>query len=116
MNYLKVDNYIINVPLINIVNDLKYKYTSRKLNSVTDKGTEIVLTCVNKDHSNGCEQNPDAHINLDSSKAPFGWYHCFALVYLALLLALFSIILNAHMIMLKSGLLKIMVYWQKRKY
>ena len=78
MNYLKVDNYIINVPLINIVNDLKYKYTSRKLNSVTDKGTEIVLTCVNKDHSNGCEQNPDAHINLDSSKAPFGWYHCFA--------------------------------------
>ena len=44
MNYLKVDNYIINVPLINIVNDLKYKYTSHKLNSVTDKGREIVLT------------------------------------------------------------------------
>lgn len=78
MSYLKIDNYIIEKPLIDIVNDLKLKYPSRKLNSVQEKGSEIVLTCVNKDHSGGMEQNPDAHINLDSSKAAYGWYHCFA--------------------------------------
>lgn len=75
---LHVGNYIITEPLINIVKKLKEKYPSQKLHEIKDKGSEIVITCVNVEHSNGEEKNPDAHINLDPAKAQVGTYHCFS--------------------------------------
>lgn len=75
---LKIDNYIIKEPLINIIKHLKATNNSRKLAQIIEKEDEIILTCVNINHNQGMEKNPDAHINLDPSKAIYGWHHCFA--------------------------------------
>lgn len=77
-NVLSVDNYIITEPLINIIKKLKCSFPCHKLSQVEEKGSEIILTCVNTAHANGAEKHPSAHINLNSSRAPYGWYHCFA--------------------------------------
>lgn len=79
MNTLKVDNYIIEEPLKNIVLRLKEILNGEKLKDVHEKGSELVVTCPNRDHSNGQEKIPDCHITLlDKSKLPYGTFNCFA--------------------------------------
>lgn len=79
MSVLKVDNYIIEEPLKNIVLRLKEILNGTKLKDVHEKGSELVVTCPNKDHSNGQEKIPDCHISLqDKSELPYGTFNCFA--------------------------------------
>ena len=78
MNQLVVDGYLIDKPLDKIIEDLQIYFPSHKLRDVKVTSDEIIVTCVNSDHANGQENHPDAHINLTSKRAKYGWYHCFA--------------------------------------
>ena len=77
-NVLRVDKYLIDTPIINILYDLRTLYPRGKLRQILPKTDEIILTCVNSEHSNANEAHPDAHINLNPKVAPFAVYHCFA--------------------------------------
>lgn len=77
MANLLVDNYIITTPLPKIVEQLRLM-TDHKLKDVRVTESEIILTCVNIEHSNAEEAYPDAHINLNPDRAGYGIYHCFA--------------------------------------
>lgn len=75
---LRIDNYYINEPIIDILNKLKYQYPKNKLQNILVKSDEIVLTCPNIAHSGAQEKNPDCHINLSTNTAlPYGTFHCF---------------------------------------
>lgn len=78
MQILHVDNYAIEKPLIEIIYDIKSKLINGKLKDIIEKGDEIVITCPNDTHDNGCEQNPDCHINILKPEVPYGTFNCFA--------------------------------------
>lgn len=79
MNNLRINNYVVDTPLTDIIYDIQRILTNGKLRDVEPKVDEIKLTCPNDDHEGGHEKNPDCHINLDPSKGvPFGFFHCFA--------------------------------------
>lgn len=80
MKAIRINNYIIEEPLINIINKLQIILTNGKLRDVKVTASEIIVTCPNDDHDNGHEKNPDCHINLDDNNkhVPYGGFHCFA--------------------------------------
>lgn len=77
---LIVDNYIIKTPLLEILENIKVILNNTKLKDIRDKGNELVITCPNDNHSGGCEQDPDCHVNLkeDDDVLPYGTFNCFA--------------------------------------
>lgn len=81
MGQLWIDNYVINTPLIDILEHLKVVLSNGKLKDIepSTDGTDIKITCPNDDHAGGREHSPDCHINLkQTNKLPYGWFHCFA--------------------------------------
>lgn len=75
---LRIDNYIIKEPIIDILNKLKYQYPRNKLQDIIVKSDEIIVTCPNSAHSGAQEKNPDCHINIAASTSlPYGTFHCF---------------------------------------
>lgn len=80
MKYLRVDNYIIETPLIDIIRRLQIVLTNGKLKDVKESATDIAVTCPNDAHSGGREHHPDCRINIDetNTSVPYGYFHCFA--------------------------------------
>ena len=79
MKIIKVDNYIIEEPLINILYHIRDILNNGKLKDIEEKADEIICTCPNDEHDGGQENNPDCHIVLkDDGSVPYGTHNCFA--------------------------------------
>jgi len=82
MRVLRVDNYIIDTPLYEVINQLKMALTNGKLREVkswTDGDDNIVVTCPNRHHKGGRETAASMNIYVgDSSKIPYGLCKCWS--------------------------------------
>lgn len=80
MRVLRVDNYIITVPLYEVVTQLRMALTNGKLREIKawhDGEDNIVVTCPH--HSGGHELHAAMNIYVgDSSKIPYGFCKCWA--------------------------------------
>jgi len=76
MRYLRIDNYIIDKPIIDILYEIKRNLTNGKLKSIRPNGDNILVTCPH--HANGLEQKPALNIYIgENSSIPYGFVHCF---------------------------------------
>ena len=76
MRAIKVDNYIITTPVIEILRQLKFSLTNGKLKDIKDGTENIVVTCPH--HGGGQERTPACNIYVGSSeKIEYGSYRCF---------------------------------------
>lgn len=72
----RVDNYKIEKPIIEILNDLKLRFPNGKLRDVILKGDQILVTCPH--HSHGKENHPSCFIYIgDELQYEEGTFHCF---------------------------------------
>lgn len=82
MPVLKVDNYIIDTPLYEVVLQLKMALTNGKLHEVkswSEGDDNIVVTCPNRHHKGGREHSAAMNIYVgSSSKIPYGFCKCWA--------------------------------------
>lgn len=82
MRVLRVDNYIIDTPLYEIVNQLKMSLTNGKLREIKswhEGDDNIVVTCPNRHHAGGRENHAAMNIYVgNSSKIPYGYCKCWA--------------------------------------
>lgn len=82
MRVLRVDNYIVETPLYEVVNQLRLALTNGKLREIKawhDGDDNIVVTCPNRHHSGGRENHAAMNIYVgDSSKIPYGYCKCWA--------------------------------------
>lgn len=75
---LRIDNYGITKPLIDIVKDIKAACHDGKLAQIRQVGDNIRVCCVNSEHKGGLENKPSAGIYIgDSDETEYGWYRCF---------------------------------------
>lgn len=77
---IRIKNYMITTPVINILYDLRRRLSNGKLKDIKPDTLDIVVTCPNSEHAGGLEHNPDCHINVDENNrnVPVGFFHCFA--------------------------------------
>ena len=66
MRELRVDNYIIQAPIIEIVRKLKLCLTNGKLQTIRDGSDNIVVTCPH--HAGGHERTPACNIYVGSDE------------------------------------------------
>ena len=82
MRILRVDNYIIETPLIEIVTQLRMALTNGKLREIkswSEGDDNIVVTCPNRHHKGGREHSAAMNIYVgDNSKIPYGFCKCWA--------------------------------------
>lgn len=80
MKYILVDNYVVETPLIEIVEKIQQSLYNGKLRDIKITDTDITVTCPNDNHAGGHEANPDCHINIEENNlnVPYGYFHCFA--------------------------------------
>lgn len=82
MRILRVDNYIIETPLYEIVNRLKLALTNGKLHEIKSWSAgddNIVVTCPNRHHKGGREHSAAMNIYVgDNSNIPYGFCKCWA--------------------------------------
>ena len=82
MSVLKVDNYIIDTPLYEVVCQLRMVLTNGKLREIKSWNTgddNIVVTCPNRHHAGGHEAHAAMNIYVgNSSKIPYGYCKCWA--------------------------------------
>lgn len=82
MPVLRVDNYIIETPLYEIVTQLKMALTNGKLREIKpwhEGDDNIVVTCPNRHHKGGREHSAAMNIYVgSSSKIPYGFCKCWA--------------------------------------
>jgi DNA primase len=82
MRVLRVDNYIIETPLYEIVNQLRWALTNGKLREIKawhEGDDNIVVTCPNRHHKGGREHSAAMNIYVgDSSKIQYGYCKCWA--------------------------------------
>lgn len=82
MKVLRVDNYIIDTPLYEVVTQLKMALTNGKLQEIkswSDGDNNIVVTCPNRHHKSGREHSAALNIYVgNSSKIPYGYCKCWA--------------------------------------
>lgn len=82
MQRLKVDNYVIETPLYEIINQIKSVLTNGKLREIkswSDGEDNIVVTCPNRHHAGGHENHAAMNIYVgNSSKIPYGYCKCWA--------------------------------------
>ena len=82
MRVLRVDNYIIDTPLYEIVTQLRVALTNGKLREIkswSEGDDNIVVTCPNRNHKGGREHSAAMNIYVgDSSKIPYGYCKCWA--------------------------------------
>lgn len=72
----RVDNYKIEKPIIDILNDLKIRFPNGKLRDVVVKGDQILVTCPH--HNQGKENHPSCFIYIGSKlEYEEGTFHCF---------------------------------------
>jgi DNA primase len=79
MACLKVDNYIINKPIIDILYRLQLTLTNGKLKDIkkpSGGADNIVVTCPH--HGDGRESTPACNIYIgEDGKLPYGFFNCF---------------------------------------
>ena len=79
MAYLKVDNYIINKPILDILYRLQLTLTNGKLKDIkkpSGGADNIVVTCPH--HDDGRESTPACNIYIgEEGKLPYGFFNCF---------------------------------------
>lgn len=77
MPQLKVRNYIITTPLIDIIRKVKEELTNNKLRDIQDKHSSIRITC--PFHKKGLEENPSCNIYCGETtdSVEYGGFHCF---------------------------------------
>ena len=76
MRSLIVDNYVINVPVIEILRRLQIALSNGKLKDIKDGSENILVTC--PDHDGGQESHPACNIYIgNDSDIPYGYYNCF---------------------------------------
>ena len=82
MRVLRVDNYIIETPLYEIVNQLRLALTNGKLREIkhwSDGDDNIVVTCPNRHHKGGHEHSAAMNIYVgEKSGIPYGFCKCWA--------------------------------------
>ena len=82
MPVLRVDNYIIETPLYEIVCQLKMALTNGKLREIkswSEGDDNIVVTCPNRHHAGGHEAHAAMNIYVGTnSKIPYGYCKCWA--------------------------------------
>lgn len=82
MRVLRVDNYIIETPLYEVVKQLRMALTNGKLQEIkswSEGDDNIVCTCPNRDHKGGRERSAAMNIYVgDDSKIPYGYCKCWA--------------------------------------
>ncbi len=82
MSVLRVDNYIIDTPLYEVVLQLKMALTNGKLREIKawhEGDDNIVVTCPNRHHKGGREHSAAMNIYVGtSSKIPYGYCKCWA--------------------------------------
>ena len=82
MRILRVDNYIITVPLYEVVTQLRMALTNGKLREIkawSEGDDNIVVTCPNRHHSGGREAHAAMNIYVgENSKIPYGFCKCWA--------------------------------------
>lgn len=82
MRILKVDNYVIETPLIEVVNQLRMALTNGKLREIkswSEGDDNIVVTCPNRHHKGGREHSAAMNIYVgDDSRIPYGFCKCWA--------------------------------------
>lgn len=85
MRVLRVDNYIIDTPLFEVVNQLRMALTNGKLREIkswSDGDDNIVVTCPNRHHKGGREHSAAMNIYVgDNSNIPYGFCKCWACDY-----------------------------------
>lgn len=76
MQQLRVDNYVIETPLLEVINRLRTVLTNGKLREVKPGIENIVVTCPH--HAGGREANAACNIYIGrSSKIEYGYFRCF---------------------------------------
>lgn len=82
MRVLRVDNYIIDTPLIDVVTALKLALVNGKLREIkqwSEGDDNIVVTCPNRNHKGGREHSAAMNIYVgDDSRIPYGFCKCWA--------------------------------------
>lgn len=82
MRVLRVDNYIIDTPLFEVVTQLRMALTNGKLREIktwTEGDDNIVVTCPNRHHKGGREHSAAMNIYVgESSSIPYGYCKCWA--------------------------------------
>lgn len=82
MRVLRVDNYIIDTPIYEVVTQLRMALTNGKLREIkswSEGDDNIVVTCPNRHHKGGMEHSAAMNIYVgDSSKIPYGFCKCWA--------------------------------------
>lgn len=82
MRVLRVDNYIIETPLYEIVNQLRMVLTNGKLREIkswSNGDDNIVVTCPNRHHKGGREHSAAMNIYVgENSNIPYGFCKCWA--------------------------------------
>lgn len=74
MKILRVDNYIIETPILKILELLQITLTNGKLKSIKPGLENIVVTC--PIHANGKEKTPACNIYIGDSTLEYGFYRC----------------------------------------
>jgi hypothetical protein len=82
MRILRVDNYIISIPLYEVVTQLRMALTNGKLREIkswSEGDANIVVTCPNRHHKGGREHSAAMNIYVgDDTKIPYGFCKCWA--------------------------------------
>ena len=82
MRVLRIDNYIIEVPLFEVVTQLRMALTNGKLREIkswSDGDDNIVVTCPNRNHKGGREHSAAMNIYVgEDSEIPYGFCKCWA--------------------------------------
>ena len=76
MRKLKIDNYILEASVIDVLRRLQLALTNGKLREVKDGTENIVVTC--PDHGGGREAHPACNIYVgEDTKIEYGYFNCF---------------------------------------
>jgi hypothetical protein len=82
MRVLRIDNYIIEVPLFEVVTQLRMALTNGKLREIkswSEGDDNIVVTCPNRNHKGGREHSAAMNIYVgENSEIPYGFCKCWA--------------------------------------
>jgi DNA primase len=75
--YLTIDNYVIDTPLKEILENVRLGLTNGKLKVIQDSGSNLLVTCPT--HKDGLENEPSCYVYVgeDTPTLKYGSYHCF---------------------------------------
>jgi len=78
MRYLKVDNYIISTPILDIIRRIQLVISNGKLRDIKIGKDNLVVTCPNDEHAGGHESKPACNVYIgDDSDIEYGYARCF---------------------------------------